>query len=334
MSTKAPHPGNMGRILRDEKGRLSAVVEAKDASDAQLKIQEVNTGVMALSLVWLHQHLHRLDCQNAQQEYYLTDTVQHALAQQHAVACYQATDWQLFQGVNTFIELADLNRIYQRRYAAQLMAQGVHIADPSRFDCQGVLCCEGDVFIDVGVIIKGPVTLGAGVTIGAYCVLDSVTIAEGATILPHSVLSHVTIDQEASVGPFAYLRPGTHLEAKSKVGAFVEVKNTRLGRGSKANHLTYLGDATIGRQVNIGAGVVICNYDGQKKHQTVVGDGVFVGSGTQLIAPITIAKGAVVAAGSCVHRPVQSAMLVMTYVDASGQRQQVIQAPPTRFVAR
>jgi bifunctional UDP-N-acetylglucosamine pyrophosphorylase / glucosamine-1-phosphate N-acetyltransferase len=334
LTTTVADAAGFGRVVRDDLGEVIAVVESKDASEQQQQINEINTGIMTLPAAMAKALLPQIQATNAQQEYYLTDLIALAREAEYAVVARHDPDWTSYVGVNTLQGLAWAEKIANRRCALSLMQQGVHIIDPERFDCRGEVIAAADVVIDVGVILKGRVELAPGVRIGAYSVLEDVVLSKDVIIEPHSVMTGVCLHAQVRVGPFAYLRPGTQLLQQSKVGAFVEVKNTTLGPGSKANHLSYLGDAVVGTGVNLGAGTVTCNYDGRNKHQTVIEDHVFVGSGTELVAPINIGAGAFIAAGSVVHRDVTSQSLVLSSVSSAGYRQQVTRSLPAYWLAQ
>ncbi|MGR6860230.1 bifunctional UDP-N-acetylglucosamine diphosphorylase/glucosamine-1-phosphate N-acetyltransferase GlmU [Aliivibrio salmonicida] len=297
------NPMGYGRIIR-RNGPVIAIVEQKDATEEQKLIKEINTGVMVATGGDLKRWLAALKNENAQGEYYLTDIIAAAHDEGRAVEAVHPISPIEVEGVNDRAQLARLERAYQAAQAHKLLEQGVMLRDPSRFDLRGSLQCGMDIEIDVNVIIEGNVTLGDNVIIGAGCVLKDCEIDDNTVIRPYSVIEGATVGEDCTVGPFTRLRPGAELCNDAHVGNFVEVKNVRLGEGSKANHLTYLGDAEIGKRVNIGAGVITCNYDGANKFKTVIGDDVFVGSDSQLIAPITIANGATVGAGSTVTKDV------------------------------
>ena len=302
VSVRVPVPRGYGRILRDAQGRVQGIVEEADASPQQRAIDEINTGLLAAPVGLLRRWLQQLRNDNAKGEYYLTDVVAMAVAEGVRVEAVIAADAADFEGVNDRLQLARAERRYQQRQVERLMREGVSFADPGRFDLRGELSCGRDVFIDVGVIIEGQVSLGDGVRVGAYSCLRDVRLAAGAEVLSHCVLEGASLDTAARVGPFTRLRPGARLEADVHVGNFVEVKNSRLGVGTKAGHLAYLGDADVGRDVNISAGVITCNYDGANKHPTLIGDGAFIGTDSQLVAPVTIGAGAFIAAGSTITR--------------------------------
>lgn len=304
-------PAGYGRIVRDS-GRVVRIVEHKDADSATRAIREVNTGILAAPTPALRRWLAGLSDNNVQREYYLTDIVAAAVADGVAVEATQpAHDWETL-GVNSRAQLAQLERIYQRTQADLLMEAGVALADPQRIDIRGTLECGRDVFIDVGCVFEGQVRLGAGVTIGPYCVLRNVSIDERAQVLAFSHLDGAQVGADARVGPYARLRPGTELGTGSHVGNFVEMKATRLGAGSKANHLAYVGDAEVGERVNIGAGTITCNYDGVNKHRTIIEDDAFIGSDTQLVAPVRVGKGATLGAGTTLTRDAPADQLTVS----------------------
>lgn len=305
------NPTGYGRIIR-RNGPVVAIVEQKDATDEQKLIKEINTGVMVATGGDLKRWLSGLSNDNAQGEYYLTDVIAAAHDEGRAVEAVHPNSPIEVEGVNDRSQLARLERAYQAEQADKLLKQGVMLRDPSRFDLRGELQCGMDVEIDVNVIIEGSVSIGDNVTIGAGCVLKDCEIDDNTVIRPYSVIEGATVGEDCTVGPFTRLRPGADMRNDSHVGNFVEMKNTRLGEGSKANHLTYLGDAEIGQRVNVGAGAITCNYDGANKFKTIIGDDVFVGSDSQLIAPVTIANGATVGAGSTVTRDVAESELVIS----------------------
>lgn len=305
------NPMGYGRIVR-KNGPVVAIVEQKDATDEQKLIKEINTGVMVATGGDLKRWLSGLNNQNAQGEYYLTDVIAAAHNEGRAVEAVHPANPIEVEGVNDRAQLARLERAYQQMQAQYLLEQGVMLRDPARFDLRGSIQYGMDVEIDVNVIIEGAVTLGDNVKIGAGCVLKDCEIDDNTIVRPYSVIEGATVGEDCTVGPFTRLRPGADMRNNSHVGNFVEVKNTCLGEGSKANHLTYLGDAEIGQRVNVGAGAITCNYDGANKFKTIIGDDVFVGSDSQLIAPITIADGATIGAGSTVTRDVAESELVIS----------------------
>ena len=299
-----------GRIVR-ENGKIQAIVEHKDASEAQRQIQEINTGIYCVSNAKLHEWLPKLSNNNAQGEYYLTDIVAMAIADGLEVASVEPELAFEVEGVNDRVQLAALEREFQNFQAKQLMQQGVHLIDPTRFDLRGNLSVGKDVRIDINVIIEGNCELGDGVEIGAGCILKNTKIAAGTKVQPYSVFDQAVVGEDAQIGPFSRLRPGAILANEVHIGNFVEVKNSQIGLGSKANHLTYLGDAEVGAGSNIGAGTITCNYDGANKFKTIIGDQVFIGSNSSLVAPITIANGATVGAGSTITRDVAEQCLAV-----------------------
>ena len=299
-----------GRIVR-ENGKIQAIVEHKDASEAQRQIQEINTGIYCVSNAKLHEWLPKLSNNNAQGEYYLTDIVAMAIADGLVVASVEPALAFEVEGVNDRVQLAALEREFQNFQAKQLMQQGVHLIDPTRFDLRGNLTAGKDVRIDINVIIEGDCELGDGVEIGAGCILKNTKIAAGTKVQPYSVFDQAVVGEAAQIGPFSRLRPGAVLANEVHIGNFVEVKNSQIGLGSKANHFTYLGDAEVGAGSNIGAGTITCNYDGANKFKTIIGDQVFIGSNSSLVAPITIANGATVGAGSTITRDVAEQCLAV-----------------------
>ena len=299
-----------GRIVR-ENGKIQAIIEHKDASEAQRQIQEINTGIYCVSNAKLHEWLPKLSNNNAQGEYYLTDIVAMAIADGLEVASVKPELAFEVEGVNDRVQLAALEREFQNFQAKQLMQQGVHLIDPTRFDLRGNLHAGKDVRIDINVIIEGNCELGDGVEIGAGCILKNTKIAAGTKVQPYSVFDQAAVGEDAQIGPFSRLRPGTILANEVHIGNFVEVKNSQIGLGSKANHFTYLGDAEVGAGSNIGAGTITCNYDGANKFKTIIGDQVFIGSNSSLVAPVTIANGATVGAGSTITRDVAEQCLAV-----------------------
>jgi bifunctional UDP-N-acetylglucosamine pyrophosphorylase/glucosamine-1-phosphate N-acetyltransferase len=300
-----------GRIVRDTGGRVRGIVEHKDASAEQRTIREVYTGMMAAPTAALKRWVMALSNDNAQREYYLTDIVAMAVADGVPVIATQATNETEVLGVNSPLQLADLERRYQRGVAEALMETGVRLADPARLDVRGELHCGTDVEIDVGCVFEGRVSLGDGVRIGAHCVIRDAAIEAGAVVHPFTHVEGAKVGPQATVGPFARLRPGAELGADVHIGNFVEVKNSTLAAGTKANHLAYLGDATVGERVNYGAGSITANYDGANKHRTVIGADVHVGSNCVLVAPVTLGEGATVGGGSTVNKDVPAGKLVV-----------------------
>lgn len=304
-------PTGYGRIVRNTKGEITEIIEQQDASAEQLKITEVNTGVLALQSSQLRDWLPKITNNNAQGEYYLTDLV--AIAREAGVEIISVNPESAteVEGVNNRVQLSQLERAHQRQLAEVLMESGTSLADPARFDQRGDLSAGTDNFIDINCVFNGSVTIGSNVSIGANCQISDSTIGDGVSILPNTIIESSVVGDRAVVGPFARLRPGTRMESDTKVGNFVETKKTLVGKGSKINHLSYVGDAQLGENVNIGAGTITCNYDGVSKHKTDLGDGVFVGSNSTLVAPIKVDKGGFIAAGSTVTTEVPSDSLAV-----------------------
>ena len=301
LTVELDDPQGYGRIVREggaPSGAIVRIVEQKDASPAEQAIREANTGVMVVPTAKLKAWLAKLSNDNAQREYYLTDIVALAVADGVPVAGAQPHALAETLGVNSRNQLAELERIHQLRIAGELMGRGVTLADPARIDVRGELACGRDVAIDVNCVFEGAVALGDRVTIGANCVLKNVRIAEGTRVEPYCHMEDADIGARCRVGPYARIRPGTVLAEEVHVGNFVEVKASSIGRGSKANHLAYIGDSEVGRNVNVGAGTITCNYDGANKHRTVIEDDVFIGSDTQLVAPVRVGRGATLGAGT------------------------------------
>ena len=305
-------PTGYGRIVRDAEGRVCTIVEHKDASPEQRAINEVNTGILAAPTAQLKTWLARLTNNNAQGEYYLTDIIGMAVAEGLAVNVAHPGAAYETLGVNSRAQQAQLERLWQLELARRQLDAGVTLADPARLDVRGHLSCDQDVFIDVGCVFEGNVSLGAGVHVGAHCVLRDVTIGAGTRIEPFSHLEQAVVGTEAKIGPYARLRPGAALADRTHVGNFVEIKNARLGVDSKANHLAYIGDADIGERVNIGAGTITCNYDGVNKHRTTIEDDAFIGSDTQLVAPVRVGRGATLGAGTTLTRDAPAEKLTVS----------------------
>ncbi len=290
-------PTGYGRIVR-EQNKIVRIVEQKDATDLERQIREVNTGIMVAPTRQLKDWLSRLSNHNAQGEYYLTDIIALAVNDNVIIESAQPSHaWETL-GVNSKVQLAELERIHQLNLAHQLLEQGVTLADPARIDIRGELHCARDVSIDIGCVFEGQVHIGQGVSIGAYCVIKNSRIADNANIKPFTHIDEARVGSDSQIGPYARLRPGTTLGSDVHVGNFVEIKNSEFGAHSKANHLAYVGDTTVGSRVNIGAGTITCNYDGANKHRTVIEDDAFIGSDTQLVAPVTVGKGATIGAGT------------------------------------
>ena len=314
------NPTGYGRIVRNAEGRVAAIVEQKDATDEQRAIRTINTGIISADGTALRMWLSQLSNSNAQGEYYLTDVFASAAAEYTPADMAFVDDAQEAEGANDPWQLSQLERAWQLRQVRALCAQGARVLDPARLDIRGTVRVGRDVQIDVNVILEGDVELGDGVSIGAFTRLKDVKLAAGTVIKPHCDLDGVVSEGAADIGPFSRLRPGTVLEEGSRVGNFVEIKKVTLGAGSKANHLTYLGDAVIGSKVTIGAGTITCNYDGVNKSQTTIGDNAFVGSNSSLVAPVTIGGGATIAAGSVITRNAPEGQLTVARA-----RQQVIE---------
>ncbi len=294
------NPHGYGRIVRNSDNAVQCITEEKDASAEIRKIPEVNTGILAVSGGKLKEWLGRLKNNNAQGEYYLTDIIAMAVSDGIEVKTSHASAVEEVEGINNRSQLARIERYYQQQQAEQLMMAGVTLKDPARFDLRGSVETGIDVIIDVNVILEGDVVLGDNVAIGANCVLINSIVGDGSVILPNSIIENSVIGVECSIGPFARIRPDTKLANKVKIGNFVEVKKAQVGDASKINHLSYVGDSIIGKDVNIGAGTITCNYDGANKHLTEIGDGAFIGSDSQLVAPVKIGAGATIGAGSTV----------------------------------
>ena len=304
-------PAQLGRIARNDNGQIEAIVEYKDASDEQRTINEINSGILAAPTHLLRSWLNQVTPNNKQGEYYLTDIVGLAVADGVAVHGILAADVNEVMGVNDRAQLAEAERLFQQRQTESLMAQGVSFADPARVDIRGTLICGIDCFIDINTVFIGDVSLGEGVTVGPGAVVEDSTLGDGVYIKPHTVIEGATIAEDCQLGPFARIRPGSHFAAGVKIGNFVETKKASLGEGAKASHLTYLGDVTIGSEVNIGAGTVTCNYDGVDKHETTIGKGAFIGTNSTLVAPLAIGDDAFVAAGSTVTSTVEPESLAV-----------------------
>jgi bifunctional UDP-N-acetylglucosamine pyrophosphorylase/glucosamine-1-phosphate N-acetyltransferase len=305
-------PGGYGRMLRGADGRLTGIVEHRDASEAQRAICEINTGFLAAPARLLRGWLHSLDNNNVQGEYYLTDVVAMAAAQGVSVESAAAGAEYEILGVNDRVQLAGLERVYQRRCAEQLMRAGVTLADPARIDVRGALQAGCDSFIDVNAVFEGQVSLGSGVHIGPNCYIRDSHIGDGTQVFANSVIDAARIGAGARIGPFARIRPDTELADEVHIGNFVEVKKSSIGRGSKVNHLSYIGDTRMGADVNVGAGTITCNYDGANKHLTEIGNDVFIGSDTQLVAPVKVGDGATIGAGTTVTREVPAGELALS----------------------
>ncbi|MBU1214441.1 MAG: bifunctional UDP-N-acetylglucosamine diphosphorylase/glucosamine-1-phosphate N-acetyltransferase GlmU [Gammaproteobacteria bacterium] len=312
LTVNLDNPSGYGRIVRNIEGDVQCIVEQKDAVPEQLAIKEVNTGIMLVPTARLREWLGKLSNNNAQGEYYLTDIVAMAVQQGVAVHTVQPSQGWEVEGINNKMQLATLERVWQKEVAARLMAQGVTLFDPARVDVRGELVCGRDVEIDVGCIFEGKVTLGDGVKVSAYSIIRNATIAQGTQIAPYTHIDNSEVGADCHIGPYARLRPGTKLHDHAHVGNFVEIKNSEIGQGSKANHLSYIGDSTVGSRVNIGAGTITCNYDGANKFRTIIEDDAFIGSDTQLVAPVTIGKGATIGAGSTITKDTPAGELTLS----------------------
>jgi len=306
------NPMGYGRILRNQAGDVTGIIEQKDAAPEQLKITEVNTGVMAMTAADLKTWLPKIDNNNAQQEYYLTDVISLARAAGRRINTYAPAAVEEVEGVNSRAQLVALERYYQQQVTNKLLDSGVTIIDPSRFDCRGELTTGQDVVVDINCIFEGTNQIGSGVNIGPNCVIKDATIGDNVTIKANTVIEGpVTLETDVQVGPFARLRPHTVLAKGAKVGNFVETKKAHVGPGSKISHLSYIGDAVLGSEVNVGAGTITCNYDGVNKHITEIDDGAFIGSNTSLVAPVSVGKNATVGAGSTISRDVPDESLAI-----------------------
>ena len=319
MTLTLDDPSGYGRVIRDGDGKVRRVVEQKDASDDEKAVREINTGILACTRRFLNDSLPRLSNSNAQGEYYLTDLIAMAVdAGMEVVTEQPGHAWEV-DGVNDRVQLARLERVYQRVRAESLMRAGVTLLDPARLDIRGNLQCGQDVTLDINTVLVGDVVIGDRVTVGPNCLIRNARIGSGTHIEANSVVDGAVVGEECQVGPFARLRPGTELATQAKVGNFVETKKAYVGEGSKVNHLTYIGDSRIGKGVNVGAGTITCNYDGVNKFQTVMKDGAFIGSNSSLVAPVTIGENATVGAGSVVTKDVPDQGLAV----ARGQQRNI-----------
>ena len=305
-------PSGYGRIVRNDGGRVQRIVEQRDADPEELTVREVNTGIMCLPRIELERWLSGLSNRNAQGEYYLTDVLALAVAEGFDIQVCQPASALEAEGVNDRVQLATLERAHQRRIAERLMLDGVTLRDPQRIDIRGRVTHGYDVEIDINVVLEGDVQIGQGVRIGANCVLRNVSIGDNVEIHEHCVLEEAHVGPGSRIGPFARLRPGAQLAGDARIGNFVEIKKSQVGRGSKVNHLSYIGDTDIGEGVNIGAGTITCNYDGANKHKTVIADNAFIGSNTALVAPVTVGPNAMIGAGSVISRDAPQDKLTLT----------------------
>ncbi|MES9992599.1 MAG: bifunctional UDP-N-acetylglucosamine diphosphorylase/glucosamine-1-phosphate N-acetyltransferase GlmU [Candidatus Thiodiazotropha sp.] len=314
LTVDLPDPTGYGRIVRDGMDRIVRIVEQKDASPREREITEINTGILAVKRDRLDGWLKRLDNNNAQKEYYLTDIIAMAVADGVNIEAVHPDAEEEVMGINDRKQLAYLERYYQRQQADLLMQNGTSLADPSRIDIRGEITAGRDVFLDCNVIIEGRVTLGDGVSIGPNVLLKNCTIAEGTQVFANSVIEDAEIGSDCRVGPFARIRPETRLADHVHIGNFVEIKKSQVANGSKINHLSYVGDSDVGGEVNIGAGTITCNYDGANKYKTVIGDRAFIGSDTQLIAPVVVGEGATIGAGSTISKDAPAEKLTLSRV--------------------
>jgi len=312
LSVNLDDPFGYGRILRSSNNKVVGIVEQKDASEEQQNIQEVNTGILSCNGEILKQLLNKIDNKNSQGEYYLTDIFELAEKNNIDIKTAQPKASYEVEGINNRLQLGTLERIYQKNIAEELMTNGVALADPARLDVRGNAEISNDVYIDINAVLEGDVKIGSGTSIGPNCVIINSTIGKNVNIKANCVIENARVEDECEVGPFARLRPETHLSKSAKIGNFVEIKKALIGEGSKVNHLSYVGDTEMGKNVNVGAGTITCNYDGANKHKTIIGDNVFVGSDTQLIAPVNIADGVTIGAGATVTKDVAEDMLVIS----------------------
>ncbi len=311
LSVNTQRPDGLGRIVRNNDNQVTAIIEERDASAEQKQIKEVNSGIMAIPASRLEQWLNALQNNNDQQEFYLTDIVSMAVQDKCSINAMVIDDDMEVMGVNDKSQLALLERHYQMKTVEELLSKGVTIRDPSRLDVRGDIFCGKDTIIDCNVILEGSVRLGSNVEVGANVIIKDSVIGDGVKVLPGTQIESSTIGNDASVGPMARLRPGTELGDGTKIGNFVETKNAKIGKGSKASHLAYLGDVELGENCNIGAGTIVCNYDGVNKHKTILGNNVFVGSNSVLVAPVSLEDNAFVAAGSAINSTVPSDSLAV-----------------------
>jgi bifunctional UDP-N-acetylglucosamine pyrophosphorylase/glucosamine-1-phosphate N-acetyltransferase len=312
VTAEFPDPTGLGRIVRDAAGHITHIVEEKETNAQERAIKEINSGIYLIPANLLKKWLPQLKNQNAQQEYYLTDVIAQAVRENISIHSIQPAAFEEVLGINDCVQLATLERYYQRRYAESLMRKGVTLLDPNRFDVRGTLTVGHDVVFDINVIIEGNVSIGNHCTIGANTILRNTLIGDGVEIKANSMIDGAEIASDCMIGPFARLRPGTVLAAHAHIGNFVEVKNSVIGDSTKINHLSYVGDSEVGKRVNIGAGTITCNYDGVNKHRTIIGDNAFIGSNSQLVAPVTIGEGATIGAGSTITRDAPPQQLTLT----------------------
>lgn len=302
ITAELPDPTGFGRIIRDNNNNIISIIEEKDANAKQRLITEINTGIYLISVAHLQQWLPKITNNNGQKEFYLTDLIALAAAEKVEIHSISPNHYEEILGINDRLQLACLERFYQERFAEKLMLQGVTLLDPHRFDVRGEVSIAQDVIIDINVILEGHVKIGKGCLIGPNTLLRNVKLGDHVEIKANSVIDGAEIGDHCTIGPFARIRPGTHLSPQSHVGNFVEIKNSVIGLATKINHLSYIGDSEIGQRVNVGAGTITCNYDGMNKHKTIIGDNAFIGSNTELVAPVTIGEYATIGAGSTITR--------------------------------
>jgi bifunctional UDP-N-acetylglucosamine pyrophosphorylase/glucosamine-1-phosphate N-acetyltransferase len=307
-----PDPTGLGRIVRDAAGSITEIIEEKDANELQRALREINSGIYLIPATLLKKWLPTLGNKNSQQEYYLTDIIAKAVQEKIAIHGFQPTMHQEVTGINNRAQLAEAERFYQRSIAEKLMLQGVTLRDPARFDVRGEISVGSDTTIDINVIIEGRVKIGSHCTIGANTILRNVTIGDNVEIKANCVIDGAEIAAASTIGPFARLRPGTVLGTHTHIGNFVEIKNSFIDNGSKVNHLSYIGDSDIGKQVNVGAGTITCNYDGHNKHRTVIKDNAFIGSNSSLVAPVTVGEGATLGANTTLTRDAPAEQLTIS----------------------
>ncbi len=312
MTTKLDNPTGYGRVIRESSGQVVRIIEEKDADDAEKAVDEINTGIMVVNTHRLNEWLAALSNNNAQGEYYLTDIVEMAVHEKRSVVAHCVADADCVTGVNDRIQQAEMEAYMRAKRVRELMVQGCTVRDPMRLDIRGSVTVGRDVQIDVNVVLNGDVVLGDGVVIGPNCMITDSVISEGTTIEANSIIDASHVGKQAAIGPFARIRPGTQLSDETKVGNFVETKNASVGKGSKINHLSYVGDAELGERVNVGAGTITCNYDGARKHKTTLGNDVFIGSNTSLVAPVTLGDKATTGAGSTISADVDADTLAVT----------------------
>jgi bifunctional UDP-N-acetylglucosamine pyrophosphorylase/glucosamine-1-phosphate N-acetyltransferase len=314
LTLRMANPTGYGRILRNEQGQVTKIVEEKDASTEQSQVNEINTGILAAPTKLMREWVKNLCNENAQREYYLTDIVAMAVKQGVRInTVHPGNEWEVM-GINSKLQQAELERVWQIELANRLLKQGVTLADPARLDIRGQVNCDRDVEIDVGCIFEGTVNLGQGVRVGAYSIVKNSRIEANTKIAPYSHIDEAEIGENCQIGPYARIRPGSKLQNEVHIGNFVEIKNSDIANNSKANHLSYIGDASIGSRVNIGAGTITCNYDGANKFRTIIEDDAFIGSDTQLVAPVTVGRGATIGAGSTITKDTPAGELTLSRV--------------------